>query len=85
MRFFLLEPRFPHLAGAPHFVFFVARGPWSGFSLQSVVFSLKKEFGFMKKVIGLLILCAVTMAVLSGCQTWDGFGRDVEKLGQKMQ
>ncbi|HCM43090.1 MAG TPA: entericidin [Candidatus Omnitrophica bacterium] len=39
----------------------------------------------MKKVIGLLILCAVTMAVLSGCQTWDGFGRDVEKLGQKMQ
>lgn len=39
----------------------------------------------MKTMISLVILCAVTMTVLSGCSTWDGFGRDVEKLGQKMQ
>ncbi len=39
----------------------------------------------MSRIIGLMILCAVTMTVLSGCNTWDGFGEDVERLGQKMQ
>lgn len=39
----------------------------------------------MKKLIGLLILCAVMSTMLSGCSTWDGLGRDVESLGRKMQ
>ena len=34
----------------------------------------------------LLVLLAIGFAlVLSGCNTWNGFGKDLEKAGDKIQ
>lgn len=37
------------------------------------------------KRLALLILAAVAVAFATGCQTSKGFGKDVEKLGDKIQ
>lgn len=36
----------------------------------------------MKKIVALLI---TSMWLLAGCNTMNGFGKDVEKLGDKVQ
>ncbi|WP_047538280.1 entericidin A/B family lipoprotein [Methylotenera versatilis] len=34
----------------------------------------------------LMVLMALTFAiVLAGCNTWHGFGKDLEKVGDKIQ
>ena len=38
----------------------------------------------MKKIVA-LVMVACCFAALSGCQTWRGAGKDVEKAGQGMQ
>jgi entericidin A len=38
----------------------------------------------MKKVIALVLLAASAL-VLAGCNTVHGFGKDVSKVGEKMQ
>lgn len=38
----------------------------------------------MKKI-SALVLLAVTLGTLAGCNTVNGFGKDVEKVGEKMQ
>ena len=38
----------------------------------------------MKKTIGLLVLIVVGF-MLTACNTVNGFGKDVEKVGEKMQ
>lgn len=38
----------------------------------------------MKKAFTLLLLAA-SAVVLSGCNTMHGFGKDVEKVGEKVQ
>lgn len=41
---------------------------------------------FSLKRLALLVLAAATLAfVTAGCQTSKGFGKDVEKLGDKIQ
>ncbi|MES2580122.1 MAG: entericidin A/B family lipoprotein [Pseudomonadota bacterium] len=37
----------------------------------------------MNKLIGLITIAFVL--VLSGCNTWHGFGKDLEKAGDKIQ
>lgn len=39
----------------------------------------------MKNMLVLLVLSLFVTTVLSGCQTWQGLGRDIETLGRKMQ
>ncbi|MDG2523790.1 entericidin A/B family lipoprotein [Stenotrophomonas sp. HITSZ_GD] len=39
----------------------------------------------MKKVMTLLVLGMFSMAVLSGCNTVAGAGKDVQKAGEKVQ
>jgi entericidin A len=38
----------------------------------------------MKKIIGLVVLIAATY-VMVGCNTVNGLGKDIEKVGDKMQ
>lgn len=38
----------------------------------------------MKKI-SALVLLAATLGALAGCNTVNGFGKDVEKVGEKMQ
>lgn len=40
---------------------------------------------FSLKPIVLLLLTATALLFASGCQTSKGFGKDVEKLGDKIQ
>jgi predicted small secreted protein len=37
----------------------------------------------MKKLIAFMLLAVVL--VLAGCNTWRGFGQDLEKAGEKIQ
>lgn len=37
----------------------------------------------MNKLIGLLVLATALM--LAGCNTWHGFGQDMEKAGEKIK
>jgi len=39
----------------------------------------------LSKRLALLLLAAVAIAFATGCQTSKGFGKDVEKLGDKIQ
>jgi entericidin A len=38
----------------------------------------------MKRFISLLLLATVSLVLLNGCNTMEGLGKDVEKLGQKI-
>lgn len=38
----------------------------------------------MKRFIALLLLATVSIVLLNGCNTMQGLGKDVEKLGQKI-
>ncbi|MBU8975738.1 MULTISPECIES: entericidin A/B family lipoprotein [unclassified Lysobacter] len=38
----------------------------------------------MKRFISLVLLATVSLVVLNGCNTMEGLGKDVEKLGQKI-
>ena len=39
----------------------------------------------MKRTITLLLLALVTIGGLSACNTVEGFGKDVQKVGEKME
>ncbi|KAF1718750.1 entericidin A/B family lipoprotein [Pseudoxanthomonas wuyuanensis] len=39
----------------------------------------------MKRLMSLLLIAALSMAVLSGCNTVSGFGKDVQKVGEKVE
>ncbi len=39
----------------------------------------------MKRLITLMLLAMFSVGTLSACNTWKGAGRDVEKVGDKMQ
>ncbi|WP_454832187.1 entericidin A/B family lipoprotein [Pseudoxanthomonas wuyuanensis] len=39
----------------------------------------------MKRLMSLLLIAALSMAVLSGCNTVGGFGKDVQKVGEKVE
>lgn len=39
----------------------------------------------MKRTIALLLLAALAVAGLSACNTVEGFGKDVQKVGEKME
>jgi len=38
----------------------------------------------MKRSIATLLLIALSLVLLNGCNTMEGLGKDVEKLGQKI-
>ena len=38
----------------------------------------------MKRSIATLLLVALSLVLLNGCNTMEGLGTDVEKLGQKI-
>lgn len=38
----------------------------------------------MKRSIATLLLVALSLLLLNGCNTMEGLGKDVEKLGQKI-
>lgn len=38
----------------------------------------------MKRFISLVLLATVSLVLLNGCNTMEGLGKDVEKLGQKI-
>ena len=38
----------------------------------------------MKRAIATLLLVALSLVLLNGCNTMEGLGKDVEKLGQKI-
>ncbi|HZX77136.1 entericidin A/B family lipoprotein [Lysobacter sp.] len=39
----------------------------------------------MKRFIALLLLAAFSIATLTACNTMEGLGKDVQKLGQKVE
>ncbi len=39
----------------------------------------------MAKKIVVLLMAALCFAALSGCNTWRGAGKDIEKTGESMQ
>ena len=39
----------------------------------------------MIKRVAVLVMIVFTMAILSGCNTFHGFGKDLEDLGRVMQ
>ena len=39
----------------------------------------------MKRIAALLLLSLSILAVLSGCNTVNGFGKDVQKVGEKVE
>ncbi len=39
----------------------------------------------MKKLIGLLMLVAYATTLLTACNTMEGFGRDVGRVGDKIE
>lgn len=38
----------------------------------------------MKRSIAMLMLVVLSLVLLNGCNTMEGLGKDVEKLGQKI-
>ena len=43
---------------------------------------MKKHWFFTSMI---LLVVATAMLILSGCNTWHGAGRDIERTGEKMQ
>ena len=39
----------------------------------------------MKRSIALMLATLFTIAILSGCNTVKGFGKDVQKVGEKVE
>ena len=39
----------------------------------------------MKRTIAMLSLALLTLGLLSACNTVEGFGKDVKKVGEKME
>ena len=39
----------------------------------------------MKRFVALMLLSLLSVAVLSGCNTVKGFGKDVQKVGEKVE
>ena len=39
----------------------------------------------MKRFVALMLLSLFSVAVLSGCNTVMGFGKDVQKVGEKVE
>lgn len=39
----------------------------------------------MKRTIAMLLLALLTLGLLSACNTVEGFGKDVKKVGEKME
>lgn len=39
----------------------------------------------MKRFVSLLLLAAFSLATLSACNTMEGLGKDVKKLGEKVE
>ena len=39
----------------------------------------------MKRSVALLLLAAFSLATLSACNTMEGLGKDVKKLGEKVE
>ncbi len=39
----------------------------------------------MKRFVALMLLSLFSVAVLSGCTTVKGFGKDVQKVGEKVE
>ncbi|MBF6024982.1 entericidin A/B family lipoprotein [Lysobacter niastensis] len=39
----------------------------------------------MKRTIALMLLAVLSAGVLSACNTVEGFGKDVQKVGEKME
>jgi len=39
----------------------------------------------MKRSVALLLLAAFSLTVLSACNTMEGLGKDVKKLGEKVE
>ena len=39
----------------------------------------------MKRLFAVLLLAAFSMGVLSACNTMEGLGKDVKKLGEKVE
>ncbi|GAB3379456.1 entericidin A/B family lipoprotein [Lysobacter fragariae] len=39
----------------------------------------------MKRLIAVLLLALFTMGTLSACNTMEGLGKDVKKLGEKVE
>lgn len=39
----------------------------------------------MKRFVALMLLSLSSVAVLSGCNTVKGFGKDVQKVGEKVE
>jgi len=39
----------------------------------------------MKRFVAMLLLAALSLTLLSACNTMEGLGKDVQKLGQKVE
>lgn len=39
----------------------------------------------MKRTVALMLMTMLSVAALSGCNTVNGFGKDVQKVGEKME
>ncbi len=39
----------------------------------------------MKRFVAMMLLASFSIAVLSGCNTVKGFGKDVQKVGEKVE
>lgn len=39
----------------------------------------------MKRTVALMLMTMLSVAVLSGCNTVNGFGKDVQKVGEKVE
>jgi predicted small secreted protein len=45
----------------------------------------RPQESLMKRIVTLLLLSLFSVAVLSGCNTVKGFGKDVQKVGEKVE
>jgi predicted small secreted protein len=43
------------------------------------------EESVMKRTVALMFVALFSVAALSGCNTVNGFGKDVQKVGEKME
>ncbi|WP_413615312.1 entericidin A/B family lipoprotein [Halomonas cupida] len=39
----------------------------------------------MKRTLSVVLVSLLTLAMLSGCNTWRGVGQDIEKAGEGIQ
>lgn len=39
----------------------------------------------MKKIFGLFLVLVMAAMTTAGCETWKGFGEDMEKAGEEIQ